>query len=81
MDGEDRIREYEEAREKLGNLKVGDLRKLWIEYDKQNDILYIVLGDEEPDESMMLDEDIIVSLKGDKLVGLSIYNFSKRVNL
>ncbi|MCE4619720.1 MAG: DUF2283 domain-containing protein [Desulfurococcales archaeon] len=81
MEGEERAREFEEAQEKLGNLRVGDLRKMWIEYDKQNDILYIVFGDEEPDESMMLDDDIIVSLKGDKLVGISIYNFSKKANI
>ena len=81
LNGEERAREFEEAQEKLGSLRVGDLRKMWIEYDKQNDILYIVFGDEEPDESIMIDDDIIVSLKGDKLVGLSIYNFSKKANL
>ncbi len=81
VEGEERIREYEEALEKLENLSVGDIRKMWIEYDKQNDILYIVFGDDEPDESMMLDEDIVISLKGRRLVGISIYNFTRKVNL
>lgn len=78
---EDRAREYEEALKKLKELKVGDLTRLWIEYDKQNDILYIVFGDEEPDESIMLEDDVVLSLRGDKLVGISIYNFSRRANI
>ncbi|MCE4601060.1 MAG: DUF2283 domain-containing protein [Desulfurococcales archaeon] len=78
---EDRFREYEEALSRVSELKIGDLRKLWIEYDKQNDILYFVFSDEEPDESIMIEDDIIVSLKGDRLVSISVYNFSKRVNL
>jgi len=78
---EDRAREFEEAMEKLENLRVASLRELWIEYDKQNDILYINFGREEPDESIMLDDDVIVSLRGDKIVGISIYNFSRRAGL
>lgn len=78
---EDRFREYEEALARVSELKISDLRKLWIEYDKQNDILYFVFSDEEPDESIMIEDDIIVSLKGDRLVSISVYNFSKRVNL
>ena len=81
MSGEDRLREYEEALSRVSELKIGDLRKMWIEYDKQNDILYIIFGEEEPDESLMIDDDVVVSLRGDKVVGISIYNFSKRVNL
>jgi len=78
---EDRAREFEEAMEKLENLKVASLRELWIEYDRQNDILYINFGREEPDESIMVDDDVIVSLRGDKIVGISIYNFSRRAGL
>ncbi|NOZ31279.1 MAG: DUF2283 domain-containing protein [Crenarchaeota archaeon] len=78
---DERAREYEEALNKLKELRVGDLTKMWIEYDKQNDILYLIFGDEEPDESIMLENDIVLSLKGDKLVGISIYNFSRRANI
>ena len=80
-DAEKRAREYEEALERIENLRIASLRELWVEYDKQNDILYINFGREEPDESIMLDDDIIVSVRGDKIVGISIYNFSRRVNL
>jgi len=78
---DERAREFEEALNKLKELRVGDLTKMWIEYDKQNDILYLIFGDEEPDESIMLEDDIVLSLKGDKLVGISIYNFSRRANI
>ena len=80
-EAEKRAREYEEALERIENLRVASLRELWIEYDKQNDILYINFGREEPDESIMLDDDVIVSIRGDRIVGISIYNFSRRVNL
>jgi len=78
---EDRSRDYEEALARLENLRVGNLRELWLEYDKQNDILYINFGRDEPDEEIMLDDDVIVALSGDKIVSISIYNFSRRVGL
>ena len=78
---EDRLREYEESLEKVGNLRVADIRDLWIEYDKQSDILYINFGREEPDESIMIDDDVVVGIKDDKIVGITIFNFSRRVGL
>ncbi len=81
MEGEERLREYEESIEKLENLKIGSLRDLWIEYDKQSDILYILFGKEEPDESIMLDDDVIVNIKDDKIVGIIIQEFSRRAGL
>ncbi len=81
MSADERAREFEEAMEKLDNLRIASLREIWIEYDKQNDILYINFGKEEPDESIMVDDDIIVSIRGDRIVGISIYNFSRRANL
>lgn len=78
---EDRVKEYENALIRVRSLKLGDPTKMWIEYDKQNDILNLVFGDEEPDESIMLDDDIVLSLKDDTVVGISIYNFSKKANI
>ena len=80
-EAEERAREYEEALEKLDSLRVSSLREIWIEYDKQNDILYINFGKEEPDESIMIDDDIIVSIRKDRIVGISIYNFSRRAGI
>ena len=78
---EERAREYEEALEKLENLRIASLKELWLEYDRQNDILYLNFGREEPDEELMLDDDVVVALKGDKIISISIYNFTKRIGL
>ncbi|MCE4625157.1 MAG: DUF2283 domain-containing protein [Desulfurococcales archaeon] len=78
---EDRLREYEESLKRLGELKIGDLRELWIEYDKQTDTLYINFGREEPDESIMVEDDVIVNIKGDKVVGIVVMEFSRRAGL
>ncbi len=78
---EDRLKEYEEALEKVTELKIANIKQLWIEYDKQNDILYINFGKEEPDESIMVEDDIVVGVKDDKIVGITIFDFSKRAGL
>jgi len=81
LSGEDRLREYESAVKRLRDLRIASLEELWIEYDKQNDILYINFGKEEPDESIMLEDNVEVSIRGDRIVGIAIYEFSKRVGL
>ena len=83
MEGEDRRRfeEYTGSLERLGDLRVGDLRRLWVEYDRQNDILYINFGLEEAEESVMVDDDIVVGIKGDRVIGITIFNFSRRVGM
>lgn len=81
MSGEDRLREFESAVKRLRDLRIASLEELWIEYDKQNDILYINFGKEEPDESIMLEDNVEVSIRGDRIVGIAIYEFSKRVGL
>jgi uncharacterized protein YuzE len=78
---EERARNYEESLRRARRLIVEDIDKLWIEYDKQNDILYINIGLEEADESIMLDNDIIIRLRGDKLVGIVVNDFSKRAGI
>lgn len=81
MVGEDRLREFESAVKRLRDLRIASLEEMWIEYDKQNDILYINFGKEEPDESIMLEDNVEVSIKGDRIVGIAVYEFSKRVGL
>lgn len=73
-----RLEEYERSLDKLRELKIRNISELWIEYDRQNDILYISFGREEADESIMLDEDIVVLIRGETLVGIVINNFSQR---
>ncbi len=81
MSKEDRLKEYQEALNRARELKVADIEKLWIEYDKQSDILYINFGMEEPDESIMIGDDVVVGIKDGKIVGITIFEFSKRAGL
>jgi len=80
--GEERLREHEDAMERVRELVVKGVEDLWIEYDKHNDILYINFSREEPDESILVDDDITVSIKdGRELVSITIMNFSRKAGL
>ncbi len=70
----------EEAREEL---KIGDIHNIWLEYDKQTDILYINFGTdiEDADESVMVDDDIIVRIKNGRVVSITIMNFSEKAGI
>ncbi len=75
-------RDYEaEIRERVKDLKIRDVNSMWIDYDKQNDILYIGFGREEAEESILLEGDIVVAIKGDEIVGITIMDFARRVGL
>jgi uncharacterized protein YuzE len=60
-----------------------DLNNLWIEYDKQNDSLYIYFAPEnvEAEESFLIGDDVIVAVKDDSLISITIMNFSKRIGV
>ncbi len=75
---EKRLKEYEESIKRAGNLRVKNIKKIWIEYDKQTDILYIYFGKEEAEESLMLENDIIVLVNKDELVGIVVNNFGQK---
>jgi uncharacterized protein YuzE len=65
-------------------LFIEDIEKnLWIEYDKQNDTLYLYFApeNEEPEESILVGEDTIIAIKGEKLISITFINFSKKVDL
>ncbi len=64
-------------------LGVGDINNIWIEYDKQNDILYINFGYdiEDADESILTENDIVVRIKNNKVVSLTIFDFSKKAGI
>ena len=75
-------RDYEaEIKERIRDLKIGDVSSMWIDYDKQNDILYIGFGREEAEESILLDDDIVVAIRGDRIVGITVMDFARRVGL
>ena len=75
-------RDYEaEIKERIRDLKISDVSSMWIDYDKQNDILYIGFGREEAEESILLDDDIVVAIRGDRIVGITVMDFARRVGL
>ncbi len=67
----------EEAKE----YKIGNLDKIWFEYDSQNDILYINFGldIEEADESFLTDDNIVIRLRNRKVIGITVFDFMKRI--
>ncbi len=69
--------------ENTGTYLIGDLDKIWLEYDKQNDILYINFGYnlEDADEEVMTGEDIVVRIKDRRVVSIMIMNFSEKANI
>ena len=60
---------------------MADIKKIWFDYDKQNDILYINFGYnlEDADESIMTENDIVIRIKENRIVGITVFDFSKRV--
>ena len=76
-----RLEEYEEALRRAENLRVPGLKNLWLEYDKNTDTLYIHFSKEEAEETIMIDDDTAVYVAGDRLVGIAIYNASKRLGI
>lgn len=81
MSGEERLREFEEAVERLRDLRVPDLRGLWVEYDRVSDTLYIHFGKEEAEETIMVDDDLIAYVTGNRLVGIAILDASKKLGI
>ena len=60
---------------------MADIERIWFDYDKQNDILYINFGYnlEDADESIMTENDIVIRIKDNMIVGITVFDFSKRV--
>ena len=50
-------------------------------YDEESDVLYISFGEPEPaDDADVTDQGIVVRLREDKIVGLTILNAQSRVH-
>uniref|UniRef100_A0A7J3ZJQ4 DUF2283 domain-containing protein n=1 Tax=Fervidicoccus fontis TaxID=683846 RepID=A0A7J3ZJQ4_9CREN len=69
----------EEVR-KERTLKV-NIGHVWFDYDSQNDILYVNFGDgeEEAEEEVLVDSDVVVRIKQDRMLGLMVLEFSKKI--
>ena len=58
---------------------VANLEQIDVLYDKDRDVLYISFGPpQEADDSELLENDVIVRYKGEKVVGLTVLSFSRR---
>jgi uncharacterized protein YuzE len=63
---------------------VRDLEKMWFEYDKQNDILYINFGEsaEEADEEFLSENgEIAFRIKDGRIVSIMIIGFSSKAGI
>ena len=56
--------------------------RCWVDYDREADVLYVSL--ERPQgatDSELTDDDILLSFRGDKLVGITVLHASQRDGL
>ncbi|MEM4586646.1 MAG: DUF2283 domain-containing protein [Desulfurococcaceae archaeon] len=62
---------------------ISDLEKLWLDYDRQNDILYINIGEEveDADEEILIGGDIAVRIKDNKIISIMIMKFMEKLGL
>jgi len=63
----------------LPHLKKVGAKNLWFDFDKEADVLYISL--ERPQNATdtdMLEDGILLRLRGKKVVGITVTNFSHR---
>ena len=62
------------------HLTVSKLAKLDVDYDETGDVLYISFGPPVPaSDSRVLDNDIVVRFKGERIVGITVPSFRKRL--
>ncbi len=74
----------ENTNDKQGEFKIRDLDKIWMEYDRQNDILYINFGydiEDADEEFLSGNGDIVVRIKNGRVVSLMIMNFSEKAGI
>jgi uncharacterized protein YuzE len=66
-----------ELKTKIITLDLAMLEKATIVYDQLTDTLHINLSEEEAEETILLENGIVVRVKNDKLIGLSVQSISK----
>ncbi len=67
--------------EALPHLKKVGAKHLWFDFDEEADVLYVSL--ERPQNATdtdMLEDGIFIRLRGKKIVGITITNFSRKFN-
>ncbi len=59
-------------------ISLEDIEKAMVLYDESLDTLYIEIPQTDVEEAILLENDIGIRIKGNKLVGIIVYNVSKR---
>ncbi len=61
-------------------LTVSKLEKLDVDYDEEGDVLYISFGPQVPaSDSEVLENDLVVRFKGERIIGITVPSFRKRL--
>jgi len=61
-------------------LTVSKVEELDVDYDKEADVLYISFGPPKAaSDSTILNNDIILHYKGDRIIGITVPSFRKRL--
>lgn len=61
-------------------LSVSKLEKLDVDYDEEGDVLYISFGRPvAASDTRTLENDIIVRYKGERIIGITVPSFKKRL--
>ena len=61
-------------------MTVSEVEELDVDYDKEADVLYISFGPPKAaSDSTILNNDIILHYKGDRIIGITVPSFRKRL--
>ncbi len=61
-------------------MTVSKVEELDVDYDKEADVLYISFGPSKAaSDSTILNNDIILHYKGDRIIGITVPSFRKRL--
>jgi len=59
-------------------ISLDDIEKAIVLYDESLDTLYIEVPQTDAEEAILLENDIGIRIKGNRVVGIIVYNVSKR---
>jgi uncharacterized protein YuzE len=52
-------------------------RQMWIDYDSEADVLYVSFAKPQNADESVMEKDVIIHKRADKVVGLTVINASK----
>jgi len=63
--------------------KLGNVEDLWLEYDRQNDVLYLnfTANVEDADEEVLVGEDVVLRIKDGRVISIMIMKFLEKLGL